>query len=145
MIDISPLRSTDRSAWQPLAVGYNAFYDRVLPPEDYDRAWQRLMKGDEIHGLAARLDGRVVGIVHYLFHAGVWFGDICYLADLFVDETIRGRGAARALIEAVAAVARHRGCARLYWLTKQDNARARALYDKVARFAGFIRYDYPLS
>jgi GNAT superfamily N-acetyltransferase len=145
MIDISPLRTTDRSAWQPLAVGYNAFYERALPPEDYDRAWQRLMKGDEIHGLAARLDGRLVGIVHYLFHAGVWFGDICYLADLFVDETVRGRGAARALIEAVAAVARDRGCARLYWLTKQDNARARALYDKLARFVGFIRYDYPLS
>jgi len=32
----------------------------------------------------------------------------------------------------------------LYWLTKQDNARARILYDKVARFAGFIRYDYPM-
>ena len=34
---------------------------------------------------------------------------------------------------------------RYYWQTKQDNARARALYDKVARFAGFIRYDYPMA
>ena len=47
------------------------------------------------------------------------------------------------LIEAVAAAARARGCQRYYWLTKQDNVRARGLYDKVARFAGFIRYDYP--
>jgi len=28
--------------------------------------------------------------------------------------------------------------------TQEDNARARLLYDKVARFNGFIRYDYPL-
>jgi GNAT superfamily N-acetyltransferase len=80
-----------------------------------------------------------------MFQTSIWFDDVCYLADLFVDETVRGQGAARALIEAVAAAARSRGCPRYYWLTKQDNARARALYDKVARFAGFIRYDYPMA
>jgi GNAT superfamily N-acetyltransferase len=145
MIEITPLREADRSAWQPLAVGYNAFYERVLPDADYDRSWRRLMEAREIHGLAARLDGKVVGIAHYLFHANIWFDEVCYLADLFVDETVRGQGAARALIEAVAAEARSRGCARFYWLTRQDNERARALYDKVARFVGFIRYDYPMA
>ena len=33
---------------------------------------------------------------------------------------------------------------RYYWHTQEDNARARVLYDKVARFSGFIRYAYPL-
>ena len=145
MIEITPLRADDRPAWQPLAVGYNAFYERVLPDAAYDRTWQRLMEGRELHGLGARLDGRLVGIAHYLFHAGVWLGQACYLADLFVDEAARGQGAARALIEAVADVARTQGCGRYYWLTRQDNARARGLYDKVARFAGFIRYDYPIG
>ena len=37
------------------------------------------------------------------------------------------------------------GASRYYWQTKQDNARARALYDKLARFRGFIRYDYSLE
>lgn len=145
MIEITPLREDDRNAWQPLAVGYNAFYERVLPDATYDRTWQRLMAATELHGLAARLDGRVVGIAHYLFHANVWFDEVCYLADLFVDETVRGQGAARLLIEEVAAKARECGCARYSWLTKQDNVRARGLYDKVARFAGFIRYDYPMA
>ena len=145
MIEITPLRDTDRQAWQPLAVGYNAFHERALPDADYDRTWRRLMKGEAMHGLAARLDGRLVGIAHYTFQTSIWFDDVCYLADLFVDETVRGQGAARALIEAVAAAARARGCPRYYWLTKQDNTRARALYDKVARFAGFIRYDYPMG
>src|SRR4030088_1688258 len=132
MIEITPLRDTDRQAWQPLAVGYNAFYERALPDADYDRTWRRLMKGEAMHGLAARLDGRLVGIAHYMFQTSIWFDDVCYLADLFVDET-------------VGAAARSRGCPRYYWLTKQDNARARALYDKVARFVGFIRYDYPMA
>jgi GNAT superfamily N-acetyltransferase len=145
MIEITPLRENDRQAWQPLAVGYNAFYERALPDSAYDRTWRRLMQGEAMHGLAARLDGRLVGIAHYAFQTSIWFDDVCYLADLFVDETVRGQGAARALIEAVAAAARARGCPRYYWLTKQDNVRARGLYDKVARFAGFIRYDYPMA
>lgn len=144
MIDIGPLQDTDRADWQKLSVGYNTFYERTQPDALYDHVWRRLRDGRELHGLAARLDGKLVGIVHYLFHVNVWVDEVCYLADLFVDEEARGHGAARALIEAVAAAARRRGASRLYWLTKQDNSRARALYDKVARFAGFIRYDYPL-
>ena len=55
-----------------------------------------------------------------------------------------GRVPARLLIEAVASEARAHGCPRYYWLTQQHNVSARGLYDKVARFAGFIRYDYPM-
>jgi hypothetical protein len=36
------------------------------------------------------------------------------------------------------------GTDRFYWHTQEGNTRARVLYDKVARFSGFIRYAYPL-
>jgi ribosomal protein S18 acetylase RimI-like enzyme len=62
-----------------------------------------------------------------------------------VDPAARGRGAARALIDAVAAAAGERHAARLYWLTQEHNAAARTLYDKLASYRGFIRYDFPLS
>ena len=145
MIETGPLKMSDRTAWERLARGYNDFYQTVLPNSDYDRAWRRLRVDAEIHALGARLDGRLVGIAHFLFHNNIWRDQVCYLQDLFVDEAARGQGAARALIDAVAAAARRRGAARYYWQTKQDNARARALYDKLARFRGFIRYDYPLE
>ena len=145
MIAIGPLGEPDRAAWERLARGYNDFYEIVLPDADYDRAWRRLRMGREVHGLGARRDGRLVGIAHFLFHANVWRDDVCYLQDLFVEESVRGQGAARALIEAVAAAGKEHGASRFYWQTKHDNARARALYDKVARFRGFIRYDYPLD
>ena len=70
---------------------------------------------------------------------------MCYLQDLFVDAAFRRGGIGRRLIEAVAGAARERGCHRLYWTTKEDNATARSLYDRIARFNGFIRYDYPLE
>jgi hypothetical protein len=55
------------------------------------------------------------------------------------------RAPGRALIERVAAVAREQDCVRLYWTTKEDNATARLLYDRLAKFTGFIRYDYALG
>ncbi|MFC4591596.1 GNAT family N-acetyltransferase [Sphaerisporangium corydalis] len=145
VIEIGPLRAGDRAVWEVLARGYKTFYRTTVSAEEYDRTWARLLAGSELHAAGARLDGRLVGIAHYLFHPMVWSEDGCYLQDLFVDETARGQGAARALIEHVAEAARGRGAARLYWTTKQDNARARVLYDKVARFNGFIRYDHTLD
>ncbi|MEV1069049.1 GNAT family N-acetyltransferase [Streptomyces sp. NPDC050263] len=145
MIEIGSLGPEDRAAWEVLARGYKTFYRTEVPDEGYEEMWQRLLRDDEVHAVGARADGRLVGMAHYLFHASGWMADSCYLQDLYVDEAVRGRGVARALIERVADAARERGAARLYWSTQEGNATARALYDKVANFNGFIRYDYPLT
>jgi len=145
VIDTGSLRDEDRAAWEVLARGYKAFYRSPVPDEAYEETWQRLRRGTEFHGLGAWADGRLVGIAHYLFHPTFWMEDSCYLQDLFVDESARGRGVARTLIEKVADVSRERGASRLYWTTQESNTAARALYDKVASFKGFVRYDYPLA
>jgi len=144
VIEIAALREADRAGWEALARGYKAFYETEIPDAHYDEAWRRLIAVDRVHGLAARLDGRIVGIAHYLFHAQTWTADACYLQDLFTAEESRGRGVATALIEAVAEAARSRGAVKYYWLTKEDNRTARALYDRIARFHGFLRYDHPM-
>ena len=149
-IVVNPMAPEDRERWAELWRGYLDFYETRLPPEIYDHAWQRLIAADgPIRGLGARQGGAtapLVGIAHYLFHPHAWTAkEVCYLQDLFVDPTARRGGTGRALIEAVAAAARDRGCLRLYWTTKEDNAAARSLYDRIARFSGFIRYDYQLA
>jgi GNAT superfamily N-acetyltransferase len=142
MIEISPLEESDRERWETLARGYKEFYRTAVPDEGYERTWRRLRRAEDVFGCAARLDGGpVVGIAHYLFQANPWAARSCYLQDLFVGEPARGRGVGRSLIEYVAQVARDHGAARLYWLTQQDNERARLLYDKVAVSRGFISYD----
>jgi GNAT superfamily N-acetyltransferase len=145
MIVVAPIEPADRASWEALARGCKAFYQTPTPDEGYEQTWRSLQDaGSGFHGLGAYLDGALVGIAHYLIHPSFWYGDACYLQDLFVAETARGHGAARALIEHIAETARNSGATRLYWTTKEDNHRARLLYDKVARFNGFIRYDYPL-
>ncbi|MBX3561907.1 MAG: GNAT family N-acetyltransferase [Sphingomonas sp.] len=145
MVDIAPLRADDRAEWEALARGYKDFYADPIPDEDYARTWALLMAGDKVLGLGARIDGRMAGFTHYLFHPHSWRGETCYLQDLFTAPDQRGKGVARALIDAVGTAARERGAAACYWLTKEDNLTARMLYDRVARFKGFLRYDYPLQ
>lgn len=145
MITVTPLGEADRARWDILARGYKTFYQTVLSDAQYEETWQRLLAGRDVFGLGAHRQGQLVGIAHYMFHPSAWSVDQCYLQDLFVDETVRGQGVARTLIEAVAQAARQRHATRLYWLTHEQNQTARTLYDKVAKYKGFIRYDYPLE
>lgn len=145
LVTVNSLRPDDHAAWLRLAQGYKTFYQTTLPEATYEHTWQRLLQAQAVHGLAARVNGQLVGITHYLFHASNWSADVCYLQDLFVDEAARGQGVARALIEQVAQRAREHGAPRLYWLTHQTNDRARRLYDRVASHQGFIRYDHAMD
>lgn len=139
---IRALRPDEREAWEPFWQAYLVFYESSVPPETTDILWARLHDDNEpMFVLGAFQAGQLIGIVHYLFHRSSWtIGDYCYLQDLYVSEEARGLGAGRALIEAVEQAARQKGASRVYWLTKEDNHIARALYDKLADRSGFIQY-----
>ena len=53
-----------------------------------------------------------------------------YLSKLYVDETQRGSGLARALFDAALDAARNDGCSALWLGVNDENARARAFYEK---------------
>lgn len=140
---VRPLGSNDREQWLALWQGYLAFYGSELAASVTDLTWNRLLDPEApIHGLcAATPEGRILGIVHYLFHPVTWAaGPRCYLEDLFTSQHARGRGVGRTLIEAVYAAADARGADQVYWLTQEFNATARRLYDRVAEATPFIKY-----
>ncbi|HEY3287288.1 MAG TPA: GNAT family N-acetyltransferase [Gemmatimonadaceae bacterium] len=143
---VRAIQQGDYEAWLPLWHGYNAFYGRSgatsLPEEITRTTWHRFFEPSEpVHALVAESDGKVVGLVHYLYHRSTTRIELtCYLQDLFTAESARGRGVGRALIEGVYQAARAAGIRRVYWQTHETNAAGRLLYDKVARHAGFIVY-----
>jgi GNAT superfamily N-acetyltransferase len=141
-IDIKPVGPDERTAWQPLWEGYQAFYKVSLSAATTDTTWARLHDPAEpMHLLGAYKDGKLLGIVHYIFHRSTWTeGDYCYLQDLFVAKDARGLGLGRALIEAVYAKAKDAKVGRVYWLTHETNYPGRMLYDSVADNLGFIQY-----
>jgi GNAT superfamily N-acetyltransferase len=144
MMTIGKLAPTDKDAWEALFRQYITFYEEDLPQSMYDRAWTEFQAGTRMHALGAWLDGTLAGITHFLVHPSTTNPDVCYLEDLFTAPEYRGRGVARALIEAVAHWAAGQGCGRVYWHTRESNATARLLYDKVADYGGFIMYTMGL-
>jgi hypothetical protein len=75
MIEIDRLRPGDRAAWEALARGYKAFYRDPETDEAYEATWQRLAGGAELYAFGARIDGALIGIAHYFFHATFWSGE----------------------------------------------------------------------
>jgi GNAT superfamily N-acetyltransferase len=147
-LTIRPIAPADRSAWEVLWAGYNAFYERsgptALAPEITQATWERFFDAAEpVYALVAEDAGAVVGLVHFLFHRSTSrIEPVCYLQDLFTAPELRGRGVGRALIEGVYARARDAGASRVYWQTRENNAAGRMLYDKVAEHRGFIVYSH---
>jgi GNAT superfamily N-acetyltransferase len=132
----------DLPQWEPLWDGYNSFYERVIPTEVTGMTWARFFDAYEpVHALVAEHQGRLVGLVHYLFHRNTaMIAPVCYLQDLFTLGAARGSGVGRALIEAVYERARDAGSPRVYWMTHETNLAAMKLYDKVAERSGFVQY-----
>ena len=150
-VDIRPVQPQDYEAWKPLWDGYNAFYGREGAtglPEDITRTtWSRFFDANEpVHALVAEAGGELLGLTHFLFHRStILIGSTCYLQDLFTSEAARGQGVGRALIQGVYERARAAGCDRVYWHTREGNATARRLYDKVAECPGVVVYRKFLS
>lgn len=87
-----------------------------------------------------------MGLAHYRAFPEPLLGkELGFLDDLFVPPAHRGQGVGRQLIEAVAAIARQRGWPVLRWITAQDNAAARSLYDQLAQTTAWVTYDLDVA
>lgn len=143
---IRPVTQQDYDQWLPLWDGYNAFYgrsgDTALAPEITQTTWARFFDINEpVHALVAELDGKLLGLTHYIFHRSTTsLTTNCYLQDLFTTQNSRGKGVARALINGVYEKAKLAGSGRVYWQTHETNATAMLLYNKVADKSGFVVY-----
>lgn len=144
---VRSITPADFGQWEPLWQGYNTFYKRTLPSEITRMTWSRFFDAYEpVHAIVAERDGRLLGLVHYLFHRStVMIGPNCYLQDLFTNEAARGQGVGRALIEAVYERAGAAGATRVYWMTHETNLTAMKLYDKLAERSGFVQYRREIS
>jgi len=82
--------------------------------------------------LICRRGRRPIGFALYFFTYSTFEGrPTLYLEDLFVLPAERGRGAGRALMRAVAAIAVRRGCARMEWAVLDWNTPSIRFYRRL--------------
>lgn len=140
---VRQLAGADESAWRPLFAAYGRFYETEFSDEVLASTWTRLMTpGSGIEGLAAELDGEVVGIAHYRWHPDTFStGTDWYLDDLYVSEHARGQGVATQIIEHLVELQRSVGPGTLRWITAADNERAQRVYDRIATRTTWVTYE----
>ncbi len=138
---------TEKSEWLSLWQGYLTFYEKDLSDKITDLTWQRLHDPlEQLHIMAAYKDNFMIGIAHYLLHRSTWAENYyCYLEDLYIAPEARGKGAARALIEAVKQEAIRNGCGVLHWMTGETNKTAHRLYDRMAEKSDMQQYQISLE
>jgi len=140
---IRRIEPRDEARWRVLWDGYCRFYERDLSGPVTDYTWQRIMDpASPVHAIVAERKGDgVIGIANYVIHENTWtLTPVCYLEDLFVVPRKRAAGVGKQLIDWLVKEMKRRKWSRLYWHTKQDNYRARGLYDKYTPHSGFLRY-----
>jgi GNAT superfamily N-acetyltransferase len=133
----------DEERWRELWDAYCRFYEREPCEAVTNQTWARIMDAaSPVKAIvAAHEQDRVVGIANYIVHESTsTLTPVCYLQDLFVDPSYRESGAGRLLIEWLVTEMKAHGWARLYWHTKENNYRARGLYDTFTPHSGFLRY-----
>src|SRR5690606_27829956 len=137
-------RPEHKTAWEDLYAGYAEFYRVEQTQAMRETVWGWINDPHEEVQCLLALDERgvPVGLAHYReFARPLRAARGCFLDDLFVAPEARGSGAARSLLEALAALARERDWNVVRWITADDNYRARSLYDEVAERTSWLTYD----
>ena len=143
-ITVRAVEAEDREAWEVLYAGYARFYRVDQDAAMRARVWGWLMDDNApVRGLVAVTEeGLLVGLVHFRpFHRPLSASIGCYLDDLFVTHAARRSPAAALLLGEVGRIASDEGWTVVRGITREDNYRARVMYDRFATRTTWVTYD----
>jgi GNAT superfamily N-acetyltransferase len=145
---IEPVVEAELEPLLPMIAAYQRFYEVEEIDEGRNRSFFSRFLAPSVDGmlLGAWRGEQLIGYACLYWHfTSLVPAETVLMNDLYVEESARGGGVGRALIEASAAVARERGAHRLEWATAPDNVTARRLYDSTgAERSEWIEYELPL-
>ncbi len=143
-ITVRALQPQDRVQWEMLYCGYADFYRMPMTADILDRIWSWIH--DEHNPFFARVakseQGEAVGLMHFREMPSPLRGAMVgFLDDLYVSSEARGQGVVEALFESMNQFGKNRGWPFIRWITAEDNARGRAVYDKLAEKTHWLTYQ----
>ena len=140
---IRPIKKEDKAHWEKLYKSYAEFYKVEMNDKILQTVWNWLHdKNHEVEGLVYQVDEYIVAIAHYRRMPRPLFGkDIGFLDDLFVDPNHRGKRIGEKIIKELQKISKSRGWDLIRWTTRNNNIRAKSLYDRVAEKTSWDMYE----
>jgi GNAT superfamily N-acetyltransferase len=133
-VQIRPAQPADRAAIKQMLAEFIDYLDAIEPAAehpDLDAMLDLAFGPDPVCDiLIAERDGQALGYVSY--HPGIWeIWRAIHVVSLFVRAEARGSGAGRALMAAVAAIARRQKAQRVVWEVWRKNPLAIDFYQGI--------------
>ena len=143
-VTVRPAIAADEAQWRDLYSAYREFY--ALEPDSVvvSRVWSWITDAAHETNALVAVDGNgaIGGLAHIRRFARPSSGSTgLWLDDLFTRPDLRGGGIGRALLDAVSAIAEEEQLSVVRWITNENNATARRLYDTVATATKWVTYD----
>tara|TARA_B100001146_G_scaffold64568_1_gene57266 strand:- start:330 stop:770 length:441 start_codon:yes stop_codon:yes gene_type:complete len=140
---IREIQLKDKKQWQELYRGYADFYKVEMNEQIIQTVWNWLHdESHEVSGLVYEVDDNIVGFAHYRRMPRPLTGkDIGFLDDLFVEPKYRGQKIGEKILNELKKISNLKGWHLIRWITRDDNLRAKNLYDRVAQKTSWDLYE----
>ena len=140
---IRKIKLKDKEQWEKLYKDYADFYKVKMNNKILQKVWSWLHdKNHEIEGLVYEINGNIVGLAHYRRMPRPLKGkDIGFLDDLFVSPKFRGQKIGEQILSELKKISKSKGWNLVRWITRNDNIRAKSLYDRVAEKTTWDLYE----
>ncbi|TIN73677.1 MAG: GNAT family N-acetyltransferase [Mesorhizobium sp.] len=146
-MEIRLVGTADRDGWRSLWNSYCADQGVGLSEQATETIWRRIEHPDDPTNalIAVGATGAALGLINFIVHPYTWSDRLlCFLVDLYVDDSRRRQGIGQAMIAHLAAHGSRQGWLRIYWNTDRSNGRARAFADSIARLSPYLSYHLDL-
>ena len=140
---IREIQLKDKVEWEKLYKGYADFYKVEMNDKILQTVWNWLHdKSHDVEGLVYEIEDKIVGLAHYRRMPSPLRGQyIGFLDDLFVDPKYRGQKIGEKLINQMKEISISRGWNLVRWITRNDNTKAKSLYDRVSEKTTWDVYE----
>ena len=140
---IREIQLKDKVQWEKLYKGYADFYKVEMNDKILQTIWSWLHdKSHDVEGLVYEVEDKIIGLAHYRRMPSPLRGQyIGFLDDLFVDPKYRGQKIGEKLINQMKEISISRGWNLVRWITRNDNTKAKSLYDRVAEKTSWDMYE----
>ena len=144
---IRKIQLKDKEQWEKLYREYADFYKVEMNDKILQTVWKWLHdKSHEVNGLVYEVDENIVGLAHYRRMPSPLRGqDIGFLDDLFVDPEHRGQRIGEKLINKLKEISKSKRWNLVRWITREDNLRAKSLYNRVSEKTTWDVYELKLK